>query len=89
MYVFPCSVVQRTCWFLEQMSPGTAVNNIAVRFRLTGKLHPELLEQALNEIARRHEILRTRFIVRDGEPMQLVEPEFPDAIAGGRSAGRP
>lgn len=80
VYVFPCSVVQRTCWVLEQLSPGTAVNNIAVRFRLTGKLHPDLLEQSLNEIARRHEILRTRFIVRDGEPMQLIEPDFPVAL---------
>lgn len=77
VYVFPCSVVQRTCWFLEQMAPGTAVNNIAVRFRLTGNLRPELLEQALNEIARRHEVLRTRFTTRNGEPMQLIEAELP------------
>jgi thioesterase domain-containing protein len=76
VYAFPCSVVQQTCWFLEQISPGTPANNIAVRFRLTGNLHPKLLEQALNEIARRHEILRTRFITQDGEPKQLVEPKL-------------
>jgi thioesterase domain-containing protein len=74
-YLFPCSQVQRVCWFLEQMSPGTAANNIAVRFLLQGPLRPDLLLASLREIVRRHEILRTRFVERDNDPKQLVEKD--------------
>jgi len=72
-FLFPCSIVQRVCWFLDQMSPGTAAYNIAVRFLLRGPVRPELVGEALREIVRRHEILRTRFVRKDGEPKQLVE----------------
>lgn len=72
-YLFPCTIVQKVCWFLDQMSPGSAAYNIAVRFSLHGRVRPELLRNALCEIVRRHEILRTRFVERDGEPKQLVE----------------
>jgi thioesterase domain-containing protein/acyl carrier protein len=74
-YLFPCSVVQRTCWYLDRMSPGTPTNNIAVRFRLEGALDVCLLERALKEVILRHEVLRTRFISVDGEPKQLVAAE--------------
>jgi thioesterase domain-containing protein/acyl carrier protein len=74
-YEFPCSLVQQTCWYLDRMSPGSATYNIAVRFLLSGPLKISLLEQALRSIVVRHEILRTRFVEKDGEPKQLVEPD--------------
>lgn len=74
-FLFPCSVVQRTCWYLDRMSPGTPANNIAVRFRLEGPLAIASLQEALRQVVARHEVLRTRFITRDGEPQQLVESE--------------
>ena len=74
VYQFPCTLVQRTCWFLDRMSPGSAAYNIAVRFLLTGALDTALLEQALRGVIERHEILRTRFVEELGEPKQLVEP---------------
>ena len=55
------------------MSPGTPANNIAVRFLLHGPVRHELVREALREIVRRHEVLRTRFVRQDGEPKQLVE----------------
>jgi thioesterase domain-containing protein/acyl carrier protein len=72
-FLFPCSIVQRVCWFLDQMSPGTPANNIAVRFQMHGPVSHELVREALREIVRRHEVLRTRFVRKDGEPKQLVE----------------
>ncbi len=73
-YEFPCSLVQRTCWYLDRMTPGSSTYNIAVRFLLTGRLDIGLLEEALRRVILRHEILRTRFLERDGEPKQIVEP---------------
>ena len=74
-YLFPCSVVQKTCWYLDRMSPGTPANNIAVRFRLEGPLHISSLEEALRLVMARHEVLRTRFVTSGDEPHQLVEAE--------------
>ena len=74
-YEFPCSLVQRTCWYLDRMTPGSSTYNIAVRFLLSGPLEIPLLEEALRRVVLRHEILRTRFSERDGEPKQVVEPD--------------
>ncbi len=74
-YELPCSLVQQTCWYLDRISPGSATYNIAVRFLLSGPLQIPLLEEALRNIVLRHEVLRTRFVEKDGEPKQLVEPD--------------
>ena len=74
-YEFPCSLVQRTCWYLDRMTPGSSTYNIAVRFLLSGPLEVPALEEALRRVVLRHEILRTRFIEKDGEPKQVVEPD--------------
>lgn len=72
-YLLPCTVAQRTCWYLDRMAPGTPANNIAVRFLLEGPLDPHLCRQAFQTIIERHEVLRTRFVAMDGDPKQLVE----------------
>ena len=46
--------------------------NIPSALRVRGELRRELLEQALGEVVRRHEVLRTRFEVSDGQPMQRI-----------------
>lgn len=72
-YSFPCSVVQKTCWYFDKANPGHPSNNIAVRFQLDGPLRVEGLHAALVEIVKRHEVLRTRFLMHGGEPRQIVE----------------
>ena len=74
VFVLPTSVAQRGFWYLDQLEPGNPAYNIAVRFRLQGKLRIAELERALNEIVRRHESLRTVIAVVDGVPMQVVAP---------------
>ncbi|MBV9791122.1 MAG: AMP-binding protein, partial [Chloroflexi bacterium] len=72
VFVFPVSFAQQRLWFLEQLTPGNPVYNIARAIRLKGILQPTALLQALQVIADRHEILRTTFEIVDGEPMQMV-----------------
>src|SRR5687767_13090245 len=55
----PLSFAQERLWFLDQLQPGSPAYNIPAAFRLCGPLHAGLLAQALTEIVRRHEILRT------------------------------
>ena len=70
----PASLAQQAFWFLEQMAPGTPAFNGAVRFHLAGPLDPILVARALNEIIRRHEILRTGLEEERGELMQVIQP---------------
>src|SRR6185369_2338840 len=44
---------------------------------LTGKLNVTALERAINEVVRRHEVLRTTFRTVNGEPVQVVAPAQP------------
>ena len=41
--------------------------------RLTGRLDLTALQQALDQLVARHEILRTRFVCSDGQPAQVVD----------------
>jgi amino acid adenylation domain-containing protein len=71
--VRPASFAQERFWFIDQIGAGAAYN-ISWPLRLKGALDVVALERALNEIVRRHEILRTRFAVEDGRPIQVIEP---------------
>ncbi|HEY0557546.1 MAG TPA: amino acid adenylation domain-containing protein, partial [Thermoanaerobaculia bacterium] len=64
-------------WFLDQLSPGSAVYNIPYPLSLEGALDPGILRGALEEMVRRHESLRTTFPVADGEPYQQISPAGP------------
>jgi thioesterase domain-containing protein/non-ribosomal peptide synthetase component F len=55
------------------MIPGNPTWSVPVRFRLQGQLDPALLERAFNQIVQRHEVLRTRFTVVDGQPAQVIK----------------
>ncbi|GGC72209.1 condensation domain-containing protein [Chelatococcus reniformis] len=73
---FPCSSSQQRCWFIDALDPGSAALNVALRWELTGLINETLIERAFNVIVERHEVLRTRFIEVDGEPMQEVVPRL-------------
>ena len=72
----PLSYGQQRLWFLDQLEPGNPVYNLPTGVRLKGALQLSALERSLNEIIRRHEALRTRFLTLDGEPVQVIDPEL-------------
>ena len=63
----PLSFAQQRLWFLEQVHPASSINHISMGVRVRGPLNPEMLERSVQEIIRRHEILRTRFVSDRGE----------------------
>src|SRR5271155_1288732 len=71
-YCFPTTIAQQSFFYLDQLVKGNPAWNIAVRFRIRGRLDVAILERALNEVVRRHEVLRSTFSLVDGEPMQFV-----------------
>lgn len=72
---FPVSFAQQRLWFLDQFEQGSPTYNVPAAVRLSGKLDVEALEQSINQIVRRHEVLRTRFSAVDGEPVQVIAAE--------------
>jgi natural product biosynthesis luciferase-like monooxygenase protein/amino acid adenylation domain-containing protein len=68
------SFAQERLWLVDQLQPGSTAYNMALPLVLTGRLDVPALGRALEEIARRHEVLRTRFAAGDGGPVQVVEP---------------
>ena len=72
VFVMPCSVSQKRFWMLEEISPGNTALLIPIALRLRGPLQIEALEETLQIIVARHEILRTHFSQVEGEPRQII-----------------
>ena len=70
----PLSFAQQRLWFLDQLEPGSAFYNMPAAVRLRGALDADALRRTLDEIVRRHEVLRTRFVAIDGTPSQVIAP---------------
>ncbi len=72
---FPCSVAQERFWLLDRLDPGNSAYNVAVRWRLEGRVSSDVLERAWLQIIERHEILRSVFVEVEGTPIQRVTPQ--------------
>ncbi|MDB9520160.1 amino acid adenylation domain-containing protein [Roseofilum reptotaenium CS-1145] len=70
----PLSWAQERLWILDQLEGKSSVYNVPGAFRITGDLQVPILESALAEIIRRHEVLRTRFESLNGTPVQVIDP---------------
>ncbi|MEH1935807.1 MAG: amino acid adenylation domain-containing protein [Nostoc sp.] len=70
----PLSFAQQRLWFLEQLLPDSPFYNFPQTFRLFGQVNLSALEQSINEIVRRHEVLRTTFALSNGQPVQIIAP---------------
>ncbi|HEX2164586.1 MAG TPA: condensation domain-containing protein, partial [Thermoanaerobaculia bacterium] len=70
----PLSFAQQRLWFLSRLDPGGDAYNVPVAVRLSGDLDVLALERTFAAIVARHEVLRTTFAERDGEPVQVVSP---------------
>ncbi|WP_375515921.1 condensation domain-containing protein [uncultured Nostoc sp.] len=75
VFVFPTSFAQQRLWFLDQLAPGNPFYNVSTALRLTGSLHFTALKQTFNKIVRRHETLRTRFVMVQQQPVQAITAE--------------
>ena len=72
----PLSFAQQRLWFIDQLEPNSSAYNMPAAYRLTGQLNITALEQSLNEIIRRHEVLRMTFPAVNGQPSQAITPSI-------------
>ncbi|MFI7426808.1 amino acid adenylation domain-containing protein [Micromonospora sp. NPDC049836] len=66
----PLSFQQRRVWFFAQLAPGNIAYNFQATVSLRGDVDTAALRAALDEIVRRHEMLRTTFVSVDGVAVQ-------------------
>ncbi len=72
----PLSSAQTRLWFLTQLDPQSCAYNLPSALRLRGKLNFQALEDSINEIVQRHEVLRTIFREVEGQPQADVIPKL-------------
>jgi hypothetical protein len=73
----PLSFAQERVWFLEKLHPGNDAYYFQSLLSFHGRLHVPALQEALNYLVRRHEILRTSFPQSNGRPVQQIQPFAP------------
>jgi hypothetical protein len=79
--IYPLSFAQQGLWFINQLTPDTPTYNIPIVINFKGCINLTALEDSLNEIIRRHEVLRTSFTVVDGQPTQVINQAPPLTLA--------
>ncbi|MGW6727267.1 amino acid adenylation domain-containing protein [Nocardia sp. NPDC055029] len=81
--VLPLSFGQSRLWFLNRFEGGSASYNMPVVLRVRGRLDDVVLRDALRDVLRRHETLRTIFPAERGVPRQeIVAPADLDTYPG-------
>ncbi|MBS0444625.1 MAG: amino acid adenylation domain-containing protein [Proteobacteria bacterium] len=70
----PLSFSQERLYFFDRLSPGSALYAVSYRLQFDGELDVPALEWALRGLVGRHEVLRSRFVERDGAFCQQVLP---------------
>jgi len=72
----PLSLVQEQLYSRElQFAGNPPLYNECVTVRMLGTLDADVLERSFNEIVRRHEVWRTSFETKAGQPVQIVHPD--------------
>ncbi|MBD2201832.1 amino acid adenylation domain-containing protein [Calothrix sp. FACHB-1219] len=74
---YPLSFAQQGLWFINQLNPNSPTYNIPLIIRLQGWVNLIALEDSLNEIIQRHQVLRTSLTVVDEQPVQVIHQAQP------------
>ncbi|NEO39726.1 MAG: amino acid adenylation domain-containing protein [Moorea sp. SIOASIH] len=75
IFPIPLSFAQERLWLHGRIEGERDLHTICFFARLKGNLDINALQQALSEIVRRHEVLRTNFKSEDGKLVQIIHPE--------------
>jgi amino acid adenylation domain-containing protein len=71
---YTLSSAQRRLYILQQMEPRSTAYHLTAVMMLEGEIDSQGVEAAFSRLIRRHESLRTSFVLVDGEPVQRVHP---------------
>ncbi|MDP1513431.1 amino acid adenylation domain-containing protein, partial [Paenibacillus ottowii] len=77
---YPVSSAQKRMYVLSHLEGGEVSYNMPGALIIEGSLDKERLEQAFRQLIARHEALRTRFEMIDGEVIQRIESSAPFSV---------
>lgn len=72
----PLSFSQQRIWLFDQLEPQNPAYNIPASVRLIGPVNVVALQASINEIVRRHEVLRTTFDTINDVPAQIISQQL-------------
>lgn len=73
---YPLSFPHKRIWYIEQTFKNPIIFNNLITLSIKGFLSVEKLEQALNQLVKRHEILRTSLSIHGTEPYEQLFDNF-------------
>jgi acyl-CoA synthetase (AMP-forming)/AMP-acid ligase II len=79
--VAPASIEQERLLKLQLALEDVPLFNVLYALRLTSPCDAAVLERSINEIVRRHDMLRTTFAVIDDEYVQVIAPQLAVPLA--------
>lgn len=68
----PISSEQKRLWFLQQLNPQNSFYNYSELYKLEGDLEVSIFEKSIRIIEEKHDILRSRYLLKDGAPLVEV-----------------
>lgn len=74
----PLSLPQKRLWIVDSLAPGIDTYIISNIISVASLLKKDKLTSALIRLQERHTSLRTKFVVQDGEPYQVIGDQTKD-----------
>jgi amino acid adenylation domain-containing protein len=71
---YPITPAQSGLYYLQRLDPRSTAYNIPLSFAVRGPLDAARLQEAVDELVRRHDAFRTRFDIRNHKVVGLVDP---------------
>ncbi|HTB65233.1 MAG TPA: amino acid adenylation domain-containing protein, partial [Steroidobacteraceae bacterium] len=69
----PLSHSQERMWLIQSLNPQTIAYNMVGALWINGPVNIEALVRSVDDLTARHDILRTRIMLRNDQPYQTVE----------------
>ena len=76
----PVSFSQERLWFLHRLEPSSSAYNVIFSFRFRQAAVVAAVQRSLDELVRRHGILRSTFPAVDSRPVQRMAPDAAVAL---------
>ncbi|MFB0846527.1 amino acid adenylation domain-containing protein [Paenibacillus oleatilyticus] len=71
--LYPMSPNQQRLWLHQSSNPHDSSYHMSIAVEIKGPLHTKALEDSIRQVAARHEILRTSFVVKGGQAFQWID----------------